>query len=95
MKRKSRVDNNQRDIVLALRSCGASVQHLHQVGHGCPDILVGFQGVNYLIEIKGKNGKLTPQQRLWHASWSGSASVVRSISDALGVIGIDLADDKM
>lgn len=44
------VDANQPEIVAALHAVGATVQHLHEVGHGCPDILVGFRGKNYLID---------------------------------------------
>ena len=48
----ARVDANQPVIVAALRAIGATVQHLHAVGQGCPDILVGYDGVNFLMEIK-------------------------------------------
>ena len=44
------VDANQPEIVAALRAAGATVQHLHEVGQGCPDILAGFRGRNYLID---------------------------------------------
>ena len=44
MRRIARVDRNQAEIVQALRSMGATVQHLHTIGKGCPDILVGFGG---------------------------------------------------
>ena len=47
-----RVDMNQPEIVADLRGIGATVQHLHMVGKGCPDILVGFRGNNWLFEIK-------------------------------------------
>ena len=39
-----RVDNNQTQIVKALRDMGCTVEHLHAVGKGCPDIIVGFKG---------------------------------------------------
>ena len=37
----SRVDSNQPEIVATLRGMGCSVQHLHAVGKGVPDLLVG------------------------------------------------------
>jgi hypothetical protein len=82
-----RVDQNQPGIVLALRAVGATVQHLHKVGSGCPDLLVGFRKKNYLLEIKTVTGKLTPDQVTWHEIWQGKVYVVRDIDDALLSIG--------
>lgn len=42
---RKRVDRNQAEIVKALREAGASIAHLHTIGHGVPDILVGVQGL--------------------------------------------------
>lgn len=36
-RRKARVDANQSEVVAAFRAAGATVQHLHMVGGGCPD----------------------------------------------------------
>jgi len=82
-----RVDANQPEIVDALRKVGASVQHLHETGYGVPDILVGFRGFNFLLEIKGKQGKLNPLQHRWHCAWQGQVCVVRSVDEALEAIG--------
>jgi len=94
----ARVDTNQPAIVGALRAYGATVQHLHKVGDGCPDLLVGYMGKdgirrNFLLEVKdgGKppsKRNLTPQQKVWHASWRGTVDVVKNIEDALKVIGV-------
>ena len=46
-----RVDINQKAIVEHLRAMGMSVFHLHEVGKGCPDLLVGINGQTYLIEV--------------------------------------------
>jgi len=83
------IDHNQPEIVAALRAAGATVQHLHEVGKGCPDLLVGFRGVNYLLEIKNPNtkGKLTPAEAGWHLMWCGSSMIVNSIDEALAAIG--------
>lgn len=82
-----RVDANQREIVAALIAAGASVLSLHRVGVGAPDLLVGFRGVNYLLEAKTAHGALNELQREWHAEWRGQACVVRSVEDALMAIG--------
>jgi len=84
---KAKVDENQREIVDALRIAGYKVQLLHRVGEGCPDILVGVDGKwNILMEIKVEKGKLNDKQRVWHAKWSGQVSVIHSARQAVGYI---------
>lgn len=82
-----RTDSNQAEIVEALRQVGASVFSLHTVGRGVPDLLVGFRGCNYLLEVKSKKGKLTPDQEQWVNSWSGEVAIVRTVLEALHSIG--------
>jgi hypothetical protein len=86
-RRASRVDANQREIVQALRDVGALVQHTHELGRGCPDLLVAFRGHLYWMEIKTPTGTLTADEREWHRDWAGTVYVVRSVDDALRVIG--------
>lgn len=93
MRRADRVDANQAEIVSALRSVGASVQSLHTVKGGCPDILVGRQGRNYLMEIKDgdkprSQARLNELQEFWHARWSGEVLTVRSVDEALRAVGV-------
>ena len=93
MRRAARVDHNQREVVAALRGAGATVQLLHAVGEGCPDLLVGYKGLNMLLEVKdgGKPPsaqKLTPQQEIWHRDWLGHRVVVNSPEAALAAIGV-------
>lgn len=87
----ARIDANQPEIVKALRDMGCSVQHLHKVGQGCPDLLVGISGTNHLIEVKdGKKPpserKLRPTQEKWHGEWLGRVQVVESIDDAVAYV---------
>lgn len=77
-----KVDANQAEIVEALRNIGATVQPLHTVGSGVPDLLVGWCGRNILMEVKVAKGKLTPDQISWHGIWSGQVCVVHSIEEA-------------
>jgi Holliday junction resolvase len=94
MRRAARTDENQEQIVKALRAVGASVQSLAAVGHGVPDLLVGYQGKNILIEIKDGNKtpskrKLTDDQVKWHDNWNGGAvAVVESVDAAWVALGI-------
>ena len=89
-----RIDDNQKAIVKALRSIpGCSVESLAAVGKGVPDILCGFQGKNYLIEIKDGSKppsarKLTKDQIKWHNKWCGTVHIVTCYNDALEVIGL-------
>lgn len=83
-----RIDANQNEIVEALRKAGASVYSLASVGHGVPDLLVGFRGQTFLLEVKTRKGRLTHAQKQFHATWDGHIAVVRSVEDALFVIGL-------
>lgn len=89
--RAAKIDANQNEIVDALRKAGCSVQILSSVGKGCPDILVGRKGFNFLFEIKdGKKPlsaqKLTADQVKWHDDWQGVVHVIRSAEQALSVV---------
>ena len=90
--RARRVDDNQASIVKALRKVGATVQPIHQIGGGCPDLLVGFRYENYLLELKDgakppSARKLTPDEEGWHKAWFGRVRVVASPQEALEAIG--------
>lgn len=83
-----RVDRNQPEIVAALRAHGASVQTLHEVGKGCPDLVVGLCGVNLLMEVKDwqqrpSARRLTEDEMTWHGAWRGRVLVVQTIDEAL------------
>jgi len=82
-----RVDANQPEIVAALRRAGGTVTHIHTVGQGCPDLLVGFRGCNYLLECKVIGGKLTEAEKDWHETWEGQRAIVHSAEEALAAIG--------
>jgi hypothetical protein len=83
----AKVDANQRQIVDTLRSVGATVQSLATMGHGMPDLAVGFQGRNYFVEVKHGKGKLTSEEQEWHNIWRGQVAIVRSPDEALKLIG--------
>lgn len=92
MRRAAKTDANQADIVAGLRTIGASVQILAAVGKGCPDLAIGYRGVNYLVEIKDgskapSETKLTPDQLRWHGDWRGQSGIAYTLDDALVLIG--------
>lgn len=87
-----RTDTNQVEIVAAFRKAGATVLHLHTVGNGAPDLLVGIAGVDVQVEVKdGRKPpsarKLTEAEATHHATWRGRrVEVVESARDALELV---------
>ena len=92
--RAARIDANHEQVVLALRTAGATVQSLAAVGKGVPDLLVGFQGKTLLMEVK--DGKKTPSERRltedqirWHGAWNGGPlAIVDGVDAALRMLGV-------
>lgn len=86
-------DANQGEIVAALRAVGASVTIISKVGSGCPDLLVGFRGRVFLLEVKTpeeyatKRNGLTLKEAGWHREWRGGhLYIVESVEAALAAI---------
>lgn len=91
MRKAAKIDDNQKAIVNVLRQIGASVQSLAATGKGCPDLLVGYHGINYLMEVKDgdkvlSKQELTIHQEHWHSLWRGSVHVVKSTDEALKIL---------
>ena len=86
--RAKRVDINQKAIVEHLRAMGCYVFHLHTVGQGCPDILVGINGQTFLIEIKSsEKAKFTEQQIEFQKNWLGSTVIrINSVEEAIAFV---------
>jgi len=91
MRRANRIDDNQNDIVTALRKAGATVRVISQ-GEGIPDLLVGFKGETILLEVKDGNKPpsartLTPAEKKFFDDWEGGlCMVVNSVEDALKML---------
>ena len=86
MRHAARVDANQAEIVAALRAVGATVDWLKS-GDDKPDLLVGYRGNNYLLEVKQPGEYPTDGQIGWITNWEGRAKVVFSAEEALREIG--------
>lgn len=88
MRYAAKTDDNQKPIVQQLRAIFGPdcVFDLSAVGQGCPDIMVGVRGVNFLFEIKTPKGTLTDDQVIFHRTWPGQVVVVRTLQDALDAI---------
>lgn len=94
-------DSNEKAIVDALVAAGASVTRLNETG--VPDLLVGFRGATFLLEVKrplgprggrhhhghdGDVGDMTDHQVKWWSKWKGvGPAIVRSPVEALAAIG--------
>ena len=91
MRRASNVDVNHAEIVQKLRGAGCAVEpRLAQVGHGVPDLLVGFRGHNILLEVKRPEfecrKKLTVDEQDWHDKWAGQVAIVTSFDEAMEAV---------
>lgn len=91
MRRVARVDGNQKKIAEIFRKAGASVACTHQLGHGFPDLVVGFNGRTILIEVKDGDKapsarQLTEDERKFHSQWQGAIAVVAHESEVLDVL---------
>jgi len=89
--RNARVDKNQKEIVTALRRCGAVVKHVHQLKK-LFDILVYYNGITYSVEIKtDKKKDLTDGEQECKEDIESVGVkywVIYSVDDALKMIGI-------
>ena len=89
--RAARVDENQAAIVTALRKAGASVFIASKVGGGFPDLVCGYGGYTYLLEVKNPNKpkadrQLTEDQTIFFCFWRGHVDVVLTPEEALQVV---------
>jgi Holliday junction resolvase len=85
--RAAKIDANQPEIVEALRSVGCTVQSLATIGKGCPDLLAAKWPHVWVIEVKGPKGTLTADQVEWIKNWHGVVHIVRTVDDALQLVG--------
>lgn len=85
MRRAAKIDQNQPDIVAALRSHGCSVVLLSKLGQDCPDLLVAKNGNAALVEVKFGRERLTPGQASFLLEWRGRSFIARTVDDAIEI----------
>lgn len=84
-------------MVKALRRLGCSVAVLSSLGNGLPDLLVGFRGRNFLLELKDGDAspsdrRLTEEEEIWASSWRGQVETVAGLEDAVELLEIEVAN---
>lgn len=101
LRRGGNPDAAQGPIVDALRRVGASVVIISKVGGGCPDLLAGYRGQTFLLEVKsvltseGKDGytrtrktRVDAGQVEFVAAWRGGPlHIVHTPEEALEAVG--------
>ena len=94
MRRAAKIDSNQNEIVEALRKIpNLTVVVTSMVGRGYPDLSIGYNGLNFYVELKDGNKpksqqKLTPDEEKWHRNWNGQVATCSSIDEILDVLGV-------
>lgn len=89
-----KTDRNHSEIIKQCRKVpGISVFSTHILGKGFPDIVIGYKGLNYLIEIK--DGDKPPSQRVltidekeFHKNWKGQVNICHNIDEVFTVLEI-------
>jgi len=87
MRRAARTDDNQHELVEALKKIGAKCYFI-----GKPvDLLVGYRNRNLLLEVKrhdkkGWKSELTQEQKDFIDTWPGDVQVVYSVDEAISAV---------
>jgi hypothetical protein len=89
MRRAARRDDNEQEIVKALRKAGAYVSFIDEP---C-DLVVGYQGRTVLLEVKDgakppSARKLTEREQKFHDEWPGGPLyIITCVQEALDTLG--------
>lgn len=88
MRRASRTDSNQEEIINALWRAGYSVRCTSGYGNGFPDLMVKSKAdVIVLLEVKVPGAKLTPAEREFQEWYTAPYHIVRSAEEAIDTMG--------
>lgn len=90
MRRAARRDDNEKDIIKALRACGAYVKAIND--EGAFDLLCHYNGHTLLLEIKDGTKppsarRLTDAEQKFHDEWPGdNLYIINSVQEALDLL---------
>ena len=83
--RQAKRDANEQPICEALTKAGCAVLKVSSAG--APDLVVLKGARVWLMEVKAKDGRLTPAQVRFRKTWTGPQPLtVRSVEQALHVL---------
>lgn len=81
-RRAAKIDDNQPDIIRALKAVGVSVEII-----GKPlDLLLCHRGETILLECKALDGRFTKDQGEFMARWPGRIIVARTPDEAVRLV---------
>lgn len=87
MRRAAKTDNNHAHIRDQLRANGRAVWDCSKFGDGFPDLVVGYRGSIFLMEVKSEDGQLTPKQHKainkWEQDGGEPVLVVYELDEAI------------
>jgi hypothetical protein len=90
MRRAARRDDNEQDIIKAMRAEGAYVKQIND--EGLFDLLVSHRGKTLLIEVKDgakppSARRLTEAELKFHEEWPGSnLFIITSVEEAIALL---------
>ena len=90
MRRAARRDDNEKQIIDALRRCGAYVKSINN--DGTFDLLVAYRNRTLLLEVKDGSKppsarKLTDAEQKFHDEWpNDNLHIVTCVDDALALL---------
>lgn len=82
MRRAARTDNNQHELVEALKKVGAKCYYIKEP----VDLVVGFRGRSILLEVKRPGKTMTEAQKAFCTTWPGEVHVVYSVEEAISAV---------
>lgn len=92
-RRAAKVDDNQVQLVSLWRSMGISVAITSSSHDGFTDVVLGYNGLTVLTEIKDgskppSKRKLTPDQIKFHNEFKGAITVVETEQQAINLANL-------
>jgi len=83
---RKRRDANHGPLAKLAERIGASHMDTSQLGDDYPDAVIGFRGVNYLIEFKIPGKKLKPGQERFQKTWRGQVHTIKTADEFLALL---------
>lgn len=91
LRKYARQDGNHKAIRAEFERAGCSVVDLSSLGHGVPDMLIGYGGLCIPVEIKDgakppSKRKLTEDEERFRMNWTGGYRIVSDLDGVLETV---------